>query len=94
MISRNIRQRKEYLYSKAQEAKEKEKQDRRFRVKNSIDNDQRIPNEYKNQKDEAIRDLELADDQTMARRTAIDDEYEQSKYRDPKLLITTSRNPS
>ena len=46
MISRNIRQRKEYLYSKAQEAKEKEKQDRRFRVKNALDNDQRIPNEY------------------------------------------------
>ena len=94
MIRRNIRLRKEYLYKKSQEAKEREKQDRRVRVKNALDNDRKIPNEYRKNGEEAIKDLELADDHTIARRTTIDDEYEEAKYRDPKLLITTSRDPS
>lgn len=65
-----------------------------MRVKNALDNDRKIPNEYRKNGEEAIKDLELADDHTIARRTTIDDEYEEAKYRDPKLLITTSRDPS
>ena len=76
MIRRNIRLRKEYLYSKSQELQEQQKQDRRFRVKNALDNDRKVPNEYKNEKDDAIRDIDLAGDQTMIRRSAMDDEYE------------------
>ena len=94
MIRRNIRLRKDYLYKKTQEAKERDKQERRVKVKGAIDSDKAIPNEYRKQGEEAMRDLELADDHTMARRTTIDDEYEEAKYRDPKLLITTSRDPS
>ena len=39
-------------------------------------------------------DLALADDKTMHMRSHIDDEYEQSNYKNPKIFITTSRNPS
>lgn len=94
MIRRNIRLRKEYLYAKSQEAKEREKQDRIVRVKHAIENDKPVPNEYRHMKDEAIREMQMADDHTIAKRSHIDDEYEQAKYRDPKLLVTTSRNPS
>ena len=62
MIRRNIRMRKEYLYSKSQELQEQQKQDRRFRVKNALDNDRKVPNEYKADKDAAIHDIDLADD--------------------------------
>lgn len=41
-----------------------------------------------------MHDLELADDNTIAARTHMDDEYEEAKYRDPKILVTTSRNSS
>jgi hypothetical protein len=41
-----------------------------------------------------MHDLELADENTIVARTHIDDEYEEAKYRDPKILITTSRNAS
>ena len=41
-----------------------------------------------------MHDYELADDKTMVARTHIDDEYEEAKYRDPKVLVTTSRNAS
>lgn len=94
MIRRNIRLRKEYIYSKSQEVKERAKQDKNIRVKAAITNDTPIPTEYRKEKDEAIREMQLTDDHTIARRTHIDDEYEQAKYRDPKMLITTSRNPS
>ena len=36
----------------------------------------------------------MADDKTLHARSHIDDEYEESNYRDPKIFITTSRNPS
>jgi hypothetical protein len=41
-----------------------------------------------------MHDLDLADDKTIVARTHIDDEYEEAKYRDPSILITTSRNSS
>ena len=94
MIRRNIRMRKEYLFSKSNEAKEREKQDRIMKVKQAIDSDKPIPNEYKKLKEQAVKEMSMADDHTIARRTHIDDEYEQAKYRDPKLLVTTSRDPS
>jgi U3 small nucleolar ribonucleoprotein protein IMP4 len=94
MIRRNIRLRKEYLYTKSQEAKEAESQKKRIQVRKAIDNDTAIPNEWRKEKDQAIHQANMGDDHTMAARTAIDDEYEEAKYRDPKLLITTSRDPS
>jgi len=57
MIRRNIRLRKEYLYSKSKEAKEREKQDRIVKVKNAIENDTPIPTELRKVKDEAIREM-------------------------------------
>ena len=45
-------------------------------------------------KDQIAKDVELADSKTIVARSHIDDEYEDAKYRDPKLLITTCRNPS
>lgn len=40
------------------------------------------------------KDLELADKRTIMARSHMDDEYEEAKYRDPKIFITTCRNPS
>lgn len=53
-----------------------------------------MPNELRKEKDKLNHDLELADDKTIAARSHIDDEYEEAKYRDPKVLITTSRSAS
>lgn len=39
-------------------------------------------------------DVELEDDNTAVPRSHIDDEYAQAGHRDPKVLITTSRDPS
>jgi len=63
-------------------------------MKNALDNDKRIPTELKKDKDKITKDLELADDKTLIARSHVDDEYEDAKFRDPKLFITTSRDPS
>ena len=53
-----------------------------------------VPNELKKEKDKLINELEHDDINTLVPRSHIDDEYEEAKYRDPQVLITTSRNPS
>ena len=63
-------------------------------MKKAIDSDKPLPTEFRHMKDSVVREMELANDHTMAARTARDDEYESAKYRDPKILITTSRDPS
>ena len=94
MIRRNIRLRKEYLYNKSKELKEQTSSEKRVRVKHALEADKPIPTEYRKEKDQILHDLELADDKTIAARTHIDDEYEEAKFRDPKILVTTSRDAS
>ena len=94
MIRRNIRLRKEYLYQKSQELKESEKQNKRMKMKNAIDNDKAVPTELRKEKDAVQNDLALTDKNTMVARSHIDDEYEDAKYRNPKILVTTCRDPS
>lgn len=94
MIRRSIRQRKEYLYEKTQEAKHREAQDRRLKAKKAMDEDKPLPTELRKDADAVMREGQLADGHTLAARTHVDDEYEMAKFRDPKLLITTSRDPS
>lgn len=94
MIKRNIRLRKDYIYQKSQELKEHQAQDKRFKMKNALDNDRKIPTELRKEKTAVANDLDLADKNTMVARSHIDDEYEEAKFRNPKILVTTSRDPS
>ena len=65
-----------------------------MKMKNALENDRAIPTELRKEKDAVANDLQLADRNTMVARSHIDDEYEQAKYQNPKLLITTCRDPS
>ena len=56
-------------------------------MKHALDNDKRIPTELKKDKDKVTKDLELADDKTLIAKSHVDDEYEDDKFRDPKLFI-------
>ncbi len=94
MIRRNIRQRKEYLYTKSKELKERSHSEGLLKIKRAIANEKAMPTEFKKNKQEMMKDLELADDKTIVARTHVDDEYEEAKYRDPKILVTTSRSAS
>jgi U3 small nucleolar ribonucleoprotein protein IMP4 len=53
-----------------------------------------IPSEVRLEEAELRKQVELEDDNTAVQRTHIDNEYAHAGERDPKLLITTSRDPS
>lgn len=53
-----------------------------------------IPTELRREEAELRSEVELEDDNTAVQRTHIDDEYAHAGELDPKILITTSRDPS
>jgi len=53
-----------------------------------------IPTELRRDEAELRNEAELEDDNTAVPRTHADDEYARAGERDPKVLVTTSRDPS
>ncbi len=93
MLRRDARLRKEFLYRKALEDKERKLYDQKVRLKSALDENKNIPADLR--KDAAHLAELLAYDESMpAPATNVDDEYSQAGIRDPKILITTSRDPS
>jgi U3 small nucleolar ribonucleoprotein protein IMP4 len=51
MLRKNIRLRKEYLYNKNKELKEREHQEKLTKIKKAIESDKRMPTELRKNKD-------------------------------------------
>lgn len=91
MLRRQARERREYLYKKAQELQESQLQHKRQIIKNALAQGKPLPKE-------------LADDEQLQKdfrydqskdSVDIDDEYAAtSGISDPRVVVTTSRNPS
>ena len=101
MLRKNIRLRKEYLFKKDKEIKERATSEKKQILKKALDEGKAIPfslrkeaAELKHQLDNDDGNVEKGIDGTIVPRSHMDDEYEEAKYKDPKVLITTSRNPS
>eukprot|EP00878_Enallax_costatus_P021898 GHUV01023209.1.p1 GENE.GHUV01023209.1~~GHUV01023209.1.p1 ORF type:complete len:277 (+),score=54.56 GHUV01023209.1:455-1285(+) len=94
MLRRNARLRKEYLYRKSLEGKEKASYERKRQIRKALDEGKPIPNELRNEEAQLRKQVELEDDNTAVPRSHIDDEYAHAGETDPKVLITTSREPS
>ncbi|ORX63112.1 Brix-domain-containing protein [Hesseltinella vesiculosa] len=93
MIRRNTRLRREYLYKKSLESKDRSIYERKQKIKEAIEKGQPIPTELRKVGDEMRSDLPF--DQAQADPTThMDDEYARAGVFDPKILITTSRDPS
>ncbi|XP_059443825.1 uncharacterized protein LOC132175789 [Corylus avellana] len=94
MLRRNIRLRREYLYRKSLEGKERVLYEKKRKIKEALQEGKPIPTELRNEEAELRHQIELEDENTAVPKTHIDDEYANASERDPKILITTSRNPS
>lgn len=95
MIRRQARQRREYLYKKATEAKEHATFDRKRRVKEAIEQGQPVPTELRDEADKLRAEVALEDSEHVAGTSeGIDSEYANSGVYDPKVLVTTSHDPS
>lgn len=92
MIRRNVRLRREYLYRKSLEGKEAVVYEKKRMVREALANGKSIPTELRKE-EEKLRG-EIAWDDERTGNSAEDDEYASAGHRDPKICITTSRDPS
>ncbi|KAH9469763.1 hypothetical protein MJO28_004378 [Puccinia striiformis f. sp. tritici] len=93
MLKRQTRQRREFLYKKALEARERQIWEKKQAVKDALAKGKPVPTELKKELDE-LREAMSKDAGNSEPLTHIDDEYDRAGIEDPKILITTSRNPS
>lgn len=93
MIRRQTRLRKEYLYKKSKEVQSRQIWERKQRLKQAIKDGKPIPSELKEEALQIQKELEY-DEAQKEPSSHIDDEYAQAGVQDPKVLITTSRDPS
>ncbi|TKY86773.1 hypothetical protein EX895_004413 [Sporisorium graminicola] len=94
MLRRQTRERREYIYKKALESKEKQIYERKQQIREALASGKPLPAELRGKQAEELgRDLNL-DAAQDAPSTSIDDEYSRAGTYDPRVLVTTSRDPS
>jgi U3 small nucleolar ribonucleoprotein protein IMP4 len=105
MLRRQARLRREYLYRKSVEDKRRSIQDKKDRLKRSLEQNLPIQTDLKKQALELQRKVDWEDKGpelavTLGNETGgggeshEDDEYRWAGVEDPKIMITTSRDPS
>lgn len=92
-MRRNTRLKREYLYRKSLEGKEREYYEKKRKIREALEEGKPIPTELRNEEASLRQEIDLEDEYTAVPRTHIDDEYA-NVSKDPKILLTTSRNPS
>ncbi|XP_073037864.1 uncharacterized protein [Primulina eburnea] len=94
MLKRNTRLKKEYLYRKNLEVKERLLYEKKRKIREALAEGKPIPTELRNEEAVLRQEIDLEDEHTAVPRSTIDDEYVNATNRDPKILLTTSRDPS
>ncbi|KAI5410751.1 uncharacterized protein LOC127085754 [Lathyrus oleraceus] len=94
MLRRNVRLRREYLYRKSLEGNERALYEKKRKIREALQEGKPIPTELRNEEAALRRQIDLEDENTAVPRTHIDDEYAFASEKDPKVMLTTSRDPS
>ena len=96
MLRRTARLRREFVYRKSLEGKERELYEKKRTIRQCLEDGKPIPTELR--RDEArLREEVHAEDVHTARygaRGVVDDEYAKAAESEPRVLLTTSRDPS
>ncbi|CAM9537767.1 unnamed protein product [Phaeothamnion confervicola] len=93
-VRRQVRLRKEYLYRKSLEGKESEAYEKKKRIRDALAEGKPLPTELRGEEASLRHEIAVEDDQTKRLRSHVDDEYASAGLRDPKVCITTARDPS
>lgn len=104
MLRRNARLRREYLFKKGKEMKEQAIQKKKDRLKSALDSNKTIPTDLRAEaltlqsklhwQDEGPELSAAFGSDGIAGVSHEDDEYRWAGVEDPKIMITTSRDPS
>ena len=94
MLRQNARLRREYLYKKAADAKDHVTAERKRKFREAVESGKPVPTELRKDADALQREIALDDAAHEQPSDGIDSEYFNAGVADPKVLITTSRDPS
>ncbi|KAG8197546.1 hypothetical protein JTE90_007282 [Oedothorax gibbosus] len=93
MFARQAKQRRELIYQRTKERKEKAKLEKKKQVKKALTDNKLLPTTVRNDALKIQDSLEW-DDVNENSTSEIDNEYRWALVEDPKIVITTSRDPS
>ncbi|TRY54454.1 hypothetical protein DNTS_023719 [Danionella cerebrum] len=94
MLRREVRLRKEYLYRKAQEDRLRTIEEKKQKLKSALDDNRLLPTEVRKDALDLQKLLEFDDEGGDGVSSHMDDEYKWAGVEDPKIMVTTSRDPS
>ncbi|XP_040477003.1 U3 small nucleolar ribonucleoprotein protein IMP4 isoform X1 [Ursus americanus] len=94
MLRREARLRREYLYRKAREESQRAAQEKKEKVRRALEENLLIPTELRREALALQGSLEFDDAGGEGVTNHMDDEYRWAGVEDPKVMITTSRDPS
>ncbi|KAH8113285.1 Brix-domain-containing protein [Phellopilus nigrolimitatus] len=93
MIRRQARERRQYVYAKSLEAQERQTFERKRQLRDALATGKQLPTELRKEAKDLGKDLAFDQAQNDPT-THIDSEYARAGILDPRVMITTSRDPS
>jgi U3 small nucleolar ribonucleoprotein protein IMP4 len=94
MLRRNARLRREYLYRKSLEGKQLKDYERKRKIQEALQEGRPVPTDLKAIAANVIQDAQFDDVENAGPPVSIDDEYASAGADDPRIMITTARDPS
>ncbi|EDO05185.1 Brix domain containing protein [Babesia bovis T2Bo] len=94
MLRKTLRERREYLFAKAQEERQATSLKNARKLKEALKDNKPIPTELRNLSGTVHDSLDLLDTHHREEHTHADDEYAFVGIKTPKIMVTTSRDPS
>ena len=93
-IRRDVRLRKEFLLKKQRDVEDIVRNEKKRKLKSAIDEGKAVPTEIRNEARRLQHESELDIYPVDDKQQNIDDEYATIGLREPKVCVTTSRDPS
>lgn len=94
MLRRAARERREFVYKKSIEQRQKAIEEKRNRLKRALDENKLIPSDLRKEALDIQKNLDWKDPGADGILSNVDDEYKWAGVQDPKIVITTSHTPS
>lgn len=91
---RQTRLRREYLYRKSLQGREKATYEQKRLVRAALAAGKKLPTELRASYDTLAGEIQQEDIKTEVEKTHVDDEYGDAGLEDPRVCVTTSRDPS
>ncbi|XP_071082580.1 U3 small nucleolar ribonucleoprotein protein IMP4-like isoform X2 [Haliotis cracherodii] len=94
MLRRQARLRREYIYRKSIEERERTIHEKKQKIKQSLEENKIVPVDLRKDAVYLEKTLDWDGDGADGLTTHVDDEYKWAGVEDPKIMITTARDPS